>query len=59
MAVGNGMNGTDLPLAHGAPLRVRVETQIGYKSVKYLQRIVVTDEFVDMGDSGWAWYVGI
>jgi hypothetical protein len=54
-----GMNGQDLPVAHGAPVRVRVETQIGYKSVKYLQRIVVTDEFVDTGDSGWAWYTGI
>lgn len=54
-----GMNGQDLPLAHGAPVRLKVETQIGYKSLKFLQRIVVTEEFVDMGDSGWAWYVGI
>lgn len=54
-----GMNGWDLPTQHGAPVRLRVETQIGYKSVKFLQRIVVTDEFVDRGDSGWAWYVGI
>jgi DMSO/TMAO reductase YedYZ molybdopterin-dependent catalytic subunit len=54
-----GMNGQDLSVAHGAPVRLRVETQIGYKSVKFLQRIVVTNEFVDMGDSGWAWYVGI
>lgn len=54
-----GMNGRDLPVPHGAPVRLRVETQIGYKSVKYLERIVVTDEFVDTGDSGWAWYVGI
>ena len=54
-----GMNGRDLPVQHGAPLRVRVEKQIGYKSVKYLQRIVVTDEFVDQGDTGWAWYNGI
>ena len=54
-----GMNGQDLPLQHGAPLRARVERQVGYKSVKYLQRIVVTDEFVDPGDTGWAWYVGI
>ena len=53
------MNGGDLPVPHGAPLRVRVETQIGYKSVKYLQRIVVTDEFVDNGEHGWAWYTGI
>lgn len=54
-----GMNGRDLPVPHGAPVRLRVETQIGYKSMKYLQRIVVTDEFVDMGDTGWSWYVGI
>ncbi len=53
------MNGGDLPIPHGAPLRVRVETQIGYKSVKYLKRIVVTDKFVDPGDDGWAWYTGI
>jgi len=54
-----GMNGRSLPVPHGAPVRLRVETQIGYKSVKYLQRIVVTDEFVDTGDSGWSWYVGM
>ena len=54
-----GMNGRDLPVPHGAPVRLRVENQIGYKSMKYLQRIVVTDEFVDQGDSGWAWYTGI
>ena len=54
-----GMNGKPLPIQHGAPLRLRVETQIGYKSMKYLQRIVVTDEYVDPGDSGWAWYTGI
>jgi DMSO/TMAO reductase YedYZ molybdopterin-dependent catalytic subunit len=38
-----GMNGRDLPVAHGAPVRLRVETQLGYKSVKYLQRVVVTE----------------
>jgi DMSO/TMAO reductase YedYZ molybdopterin-dependent catalytic subunit len=59
-----GMNGRDLPLAHGAPLRMRVETQLGYKSVKFLERIVVTNEFDDLGkigslQNGWAWYVGI
>jgi len=54
-----GMNGRDLPIPHGAPVRLRVEKQIGYKSLKYIQRIVVTDEFVDTGDVGWAWYVGI
>jgi DMSO/TMAO reductase YedYZ molybdopterin-dependent catalytic subunit len=59
-----GMNGRDLPLAHGAPLRLRVETQLGYKSVKFIDRIVVKDEFDDLGkigslQNGWAWYVGI
>jgi DMSO/TMAO reductase YedYZ molybdopterin-dependent catalytic subunit len=59
-----GMNGRDLPVGHGAPLRLRVETQLGYKSVKFLERIVVKDEFDDLGkigslQNGWAWYVGI
>lgn len=54
-----GMNGRNLPVPHGAPVRLRVETQIGYKSIKYLERIVVSDEFVGNADTGWAWYVGI
>jgi DMSO/TMAO reductase YedYZ molybdopterin-dependent catalytic subunit len=54
-----GMNGKNLPSPHGAPVRLRVEKQVGYKSVKYLQRIVVADEFVDIGDTGWSWYVGM
>jgi DMSO/TMAO reductase YedYZ molybdopterin-dependent catalytic subunit len=59
-----GMNGRDLSIPHGAPVRLRVERQLGYKSMKYLQRIVVRDEFDDGGKSGniqngWSWYVGI
>jgi DMSO/TMAO reductase YedYZ molybdopterin-dependent catalytic subunit len=59
-----GMNGRDLPIPHGAPVRLRVERQLGYKSMKYLRRIVVTDEFDDGGQkgniqNGWAWYTGI
>ena len=59
-----GMNGRDLSIPHGAPVRLRVETQLGQKSIKYLQRIVVTDEFDDGGkkgsiQNGWAWYMGI
>jgi DMSO/TMAO reductase YedYZ molybdopterin-dependent catalytic subunit len=59
-----GMNGRDLPVAHGAPLRLRVETQLGYKSVKFIQRLVVTDKFDDLGkmgdiQNGWSWYAGI
>ena len=58
------MNGRPLPVPHGGPLRLRVETQIGYKSVKYIDRIVVTDSFEDHGPSGylhygWSWYAGI
>jgi len=59
-----GMNGRDLPQAHGAPLRLRVERQIGYKSIKFLRRIRVTDTFEDPGrlgpiQNGWAWYTGL
>jgi len=59
-----GMNGRALPVAHGAPLRVRVETQLGYKSMKFLRQIAVTDEFDDLGpygplQNGWSWYAGI
>ena len=59
-----GMNGRDLPLGHGAPVRLRVERQIGYKSLKFIRKIFVSDHFVDPGkagliQSGWAWYNGI
>jgi DMSO/TMAO reductase YedYZ molybdopterin-dependent catalytic subunit len=59
-----GMNGSDLSVPHGAPLRLRVERQLGYKGLKYLQRLVVTNEFDDGGTkgdlaNGWAWYTGI
>ena len=59
-----GMNGRALPVPHGAPVRLRVERQMGYKSMKYLRRIVVADEFDDGGkkgniQNGWAWYTGI
>jgi hypothetical protein len=59
-----GDDGRDLPIGHGAPLRARVETQLGYKSLKFLRRIVVTDRFDDHGrngnlQNGWSWYAGI
>ena len=59
-----GMNGRDLPIPHGGPVRLRVEKQLGYKSMKFIRRIVVTSEFDDGGksghiQSGWSWYAGI
>jgi DMSO/TMAO reductase YedYZ molybdopterin-dependent catalytic subunit len=61
------MNGAPLPLAHGAPLRLRVERQLGYKMAKFLSRIEVVDRFDRIGrgnggtweDAGYEWYAGI
>ena len=62
-----GMNGTDLPVPFGGPLRLRVPRQLGYKSVKSINRIVVTDSLEGFGtgsgqspaNDGYAWYAGI
>ena len=58
-----GMNGRDLPTGHGAPLRLRLETQLGAKSRKFLRRISVLDDYDEDTfqsiDAGWAWYMGI
>ncbi len=61
------MNGTALPVAHGAPLRLRVERQLGYKMAKYVMRIELVEDFRSIGggnggyweDQGYAWYAGI
>src|SRR5262249_1412151 len=44
-----GMNGEALKVPHGAPVRLRVERQLGYKSLKYIGRITVTDSLKDIG----------
>ncbi|WP_193089334.1 molybdopterin-binding protein [Advenella sp. FME57] len=62
-----GMNGKPLPVAHGAPLRLRVERQLGYKHAKYLMRIEVVSAFDTLWggrggyweDRGYEWYAGI
>jgi DMSO/TMAO reductase YedYZ molybdopterin-dependent catalytic subunit len=62
-----GMNGRELPTPHGAPVRLRVARQLGYKSVKYLASITVTDSLKDIGtgrgsispEIGYSWYAGI
>ena len=61
------MNDGDLPVAFGGPLRLRVPRQLGYKSVKFVTRMMVTDSvkgFVSALDPkspnyGYAWYAGI
>jgi DMSO/TMAO reductase YedYZ molybdopterin-dependent catalytic subunit len=54
------MNGADLPLNHGGPIRLRVARQLGYKSVKYLTRLTVTDSLKKFAPTGsYAWYAGI
>ena len=53
-----GMNGRDLPVAHGAPLRLRVERQIGYKSMKFLTELIVTD-FFGLGSSQYRHYFNL
>jgi DMSO/TMAO reductase YedYZ molybdopterin-dependent catalytic subunit len=55
-----GMNGTDLTLGHGAPLRLSVPRQLGYKSVKFISRITVTDSLKQFDKPGnYSWYAGI
>jgi DMSO/TMAO reductase YedYZ molybdopterin-dependent catalytic subunit len=62
-----GMNGGELPVPFGGPLRMRVPRQLGYKSVKYVTRLTVTDNLKQFGkglgsaspEGGYAWYAGI
>src|SRR3984885_7662050 len=44
------VNGKELPTPHGAPIRLRVARQLGYKSVKYLSHTIVTDTHKNMGE---------
>jgi DMSO/TMAO reductase YedYZ molybdopterin-dependent catalytic subunit len=61
------MNGKPLPVPHGAPLRLRVERQLGYKMAKYVMRIELVEDFSKIGlgrggfweDRGYEWYAGI
>jgi len=55
-----GMNGGELPVGHGGPLRLRVPRQLGYKSVKYITRLTVTDSLKEFSAGGsYSWYAGI
>ena len=61
------MNDQTLAVAHGAPLRLRVERQLGYKMAKYVMRIEAVDEIATIRggqggfweDLGYEWYAGI
>jgi len=63
-----GMNGKDLPMGHGAPLRLRVERQLGYKHAKFVMRVEAVRSLDTIGrgrggyweDQGdYDWYAGI
>jgi DMSO/TMAO reductase YedYZ molybdopterin-dependent catalytic subunit len=59
-------NGADLPVRHGAPLRLRLELQIGYKNLKHVERISVVDSLEEVASGrggfyqsyGYQWYAG-
>jgi DMSO/TMAO reductase YedYZ molybdopterin-dependent catalytic subunit len=43
------LNGEPLPVQHGAPLRVRLETKLGFKMVKFLRSIELVDDYCNVG----------
>jgi len=61
------MNGGDLPVPFGGPIRLRVPRQLGYKSVKYITSLTLTDDLRKFGkglgssapEGGYSWYAGI
>jgi DMSO/TMAO reductase YedYZ molybdopterin-dependent catalytic subunit len=62
-----GLNGETLPVANGAPIRIRIERALGYKQPKYVHTIELVDSFAALGlgrggyweDRGYDWYGGI
>jgi len=62
-----GLNGGELPVGNGGPLRMRVPRQLGYKNVKFITRLTLTDDLKKFGkglgsappEGGYAWYAGI
>ena len=61
------LNGKPLPIPNGAPLRLRLERQLGYKMAKYVMRLEVVEDFSKIArgkggyweDHGYEWYAGI
>jgi len=62
-----GLNGNELPVGNGGPLRMRLPRQLGYKNVKFIAHLTATDSMKGFGaglgsaspDGGYAWYAGI
>jgi DMSO/TMAO reductase YedYZ molybdopterin-dependent catalytic subunit len=61
------LNDATLPIGNGAPLRVRIERQLGYKMAKYIMRLELVESYAAIGhgrggyweDQGYDWYAGI
>lgn len=61
------LNGAPLDADHGAPVRLRIPTQLAYKSTKWVRRIELVDSFAHVGggrggyweDNGYDWYAGV
>jgi len=61
------LNDAPLPVKNGAPFRLRVERQLGYKHAKYVMRIELVDSFAKIAggqggyweDQGYQWFAGI
>ena len=61
------LNDVTLPIKNGAPIRLRVERQLGYKQAKYIMKIALVAHFDDIAggkggyweDNGYEWYAGI
>jgi DMSO/TMAO reductase YedYZ molybdopterin-dependent catalytic subunit len=61
------LNGEPLPIKNGAPLRLRLERQLGYKMAKYVMRLEIVEDFSGIAggkggyweDRGYEWYAGI
>ena len=62
-----GLNGNELPVGNGGPLRMRLPRQLGYKNVKFITHLTVTDSVKGFGkglgsaspEGGYAWYAGV
>ena len=61
------LNDKTLPIKNGAPIRLRVERQLGYKQAKYIMKIALVEQFDDIAggkggyweDNGYEWYAGV